>query len=404
MQMRSPLRMLMLTHAVPFPIREGGQVYTANIIRTLSERDDVELAVIAIGQPEAQTELPPRARWSLARSSSLGGIVRGILGRYPRSTAATRTRTFRRALNRMLTSSEWDVVIFDYIAIGWTLPIVQRKTQGSRALLVYISHNVESILRPMIADGVVGSRMLRLLARRDARKAAKLEASLVSAADLVTAETEEDVLVFRSLFPSATLHRYTPGYAGNIEDVRAVPLIDSSRAVTVIGSRNGIMKRLVLDEFLRTASNALAAIGVGVVVAGDAPDSYLRALRSEYPEVDFRGYVEDLPGLLSASRLAVVNDHIGGGFKHRVLTLVFNRVPIAAAPEAMAGLPLDAGVHYLAIGPDGDLPELVGDVIDDFDRLELLQRAAFDVCREAFSWDRQTEEFVEALSAQHQAE
>lgn len=399
--MSTDLRILLLTHGTPFPVRSGGQMYTANVIQTLASRDDVDLTVIAIGSDDALAHSPSGPAWHLVTPPLSAGTLRGLVGRYPRSVAATMSRQYRNCLHDLLGESTWDVVIIDYIAIGWAIGDIRRHVSHKDTQVVYLSHNVESTLRMRIADGYSGLAPLRWMAVRDARKAAQLEAEIVRSSTLVTAETEEDAAEFRSLFDARSIHIYTPGYDGHINESRSVPLSDTKKAVAVIGSRNATMKRLVLDELLQSVAPRLEEIGIAIVVAGDAPSDYLAARAAEYPYVDFQGYVEDISSLLSSVRLGLITDQIGGGFKHRILTLVFNRVPIIATRDAMAGLPLKPNVHYVEVMGNDEAGRRIAEVIEDVPLLDRIQDAAFEACRREFDWDASTHAFVAALNSTH---
>lgn len=399
-QTSNSLRILFVTHGTPFPIRSGGHMYSANVIATLSARDDVDLTVLAIGTETSTEHVPPGATWRMSPPARGSGMVRGLFGKFPRSTAATISTDYRRSLKTLLTEAIWDVVVIDYIAIGWVLDDIIEHTTSGETRVVYLSHNVESTLRRRIAEGYVGVFPLRLIALRDGEKAAQLEEAIFRSVDFVTAETEEDASEFRSLYGPKKIHIYTPGYDGHVVPTRAIPLAETPRDVAIIGSRIATMKRLVLDELLKSIAANLNEHGVRLVVAGEAPREYLASCAHEYPYVNFHGYVADLAPLLTSVRLGLITDHIGGGFKHRILTLVFNRVPIVATREAMAGVPLTPGVHYVEVTGYDAVATTIGSVIDNFELLEELQNAAFEACRLTFDWNATTDGFVSALHAE----
>ncbi|MGV0853233.1 glycosyltransferase [Mycolicibacterium phlei] len=374
-------------------------MYTANLIRTLSERDDIDLTVLAIGDEESLQSAPTEPTWHLSQPPRGSGIVRGLIGRYPRSTAATISSEYKRKLETLLRGKAWDAILIDYIVIGWILDDVKSYASRYPTRIVYISHNVETTLRKKIADGYPGPAPLKWVAQRDAAKAARLEGDIVRAASLVTAETEEDVSEFRSLYGVERIHKYTPGYDGHVVQARQLQFKETDRAIAVIGSRIATMKRLVLDDLLRAIAVKLKEEGIRIVVAGDAPADYLASRARQYPFIDFHGYVADLPPLLATVRLGLITDHIGGGFKHRILTLVFNRVPIVATREVMAGLPLEPNVHYVEVAGNDDAADTIAKVIDDCERLENLQQNAFAACKKAFDWRSTTDSFVKALHA-----
>lgn len=396
--MPTEMKVLFLTHEIPFPVRSGGQMYTANVIQWLALRSDVDLTVLAVGNSCQLEDVPPGANWSLFAAPRGSGVWRGLLGRYPRSTAATMSPAYRRGLRRLLDAQPWDAIVIDYIAIGWVLEEVARSASRVSGNIVYLSHNVEAKLRRRIADGYSGPAALRWVALRDAKKAEVLEGRIVRAADLVTAETEEDAKDFREFYGANNIHIYRPGYDGHVVEVRHLPLAETRRAVAVIGSRIATMKRLVLDDILTSLTPRLAVEGIGLVIAGDAPTDYLEARAKEFSSAEFHGYVADIAGLLENVRIGLITDHIGGGFKHRILTLVFNRVPIMATPEAMAGLPVEPDVHYIAVRDNRDAAARISNIIDKVEILDAVQRAAFNACRPEFDWASTTDQFVRALT------
>jgi hypothetical protein len=84
--------------------------------------------------------------------------------------------------------------------------------------------------------------------------------------------------------------------------------------------------------------------------------------------------------------MGLVIEETGGGFKHKALDYVFNRLPIAAIKGSMAGLPLMQGLDYLSFESMRELAQGVAAVIDDLERLNSLQQAAYEKCDSGFDW------------------
>lgn len=81
--------------------------------------------------------------------------------------------------------------------------------------------------------------------------------------------------------------------------------------------------------------------------------------------------------------------------------MVFNRVPIIATRDAMAGLPLKPNVHYVEVAGNDEAAHRISEVIDDVHLLHRIQDAAFEACRREFDWEASTDAFVAALNATH---
>jgi hypothetical protein len=84
--------------------------------------------------------------------------------------------------------------------------------------------------------------------------------------------------------------------------------------------------------------------------------------------------------------MGLVIEETGGGFKNKALDYIFNRVPIAAITGSMTGLPLTPGQDYLCFESMRELAQGVAAVIDDIERLNSLQQAAYQKCKSSFDW------------------
>jgi hypothetical protein len=102
----------------------------------------------------------------------------------------------------------------------------------------------------------------------------------------------------------------------------------------------------------------------------------------------FHGFVDNLGEFLAARRMGLVVEQTGGGFKLKTLDYIFNRVPIAPIRGSIAGLPMTAGLHYLSFESMRELVQGVVAVIDDIERLNFMQQAAYEKCDSGFDCGR----------------
>ena len=99
-------------------------------------------------------------------------------------------------------------------------------------------------------------------------------------------------------------------------------------------------------------------------------------------------------------RLGLLSDDIGGGFKIRAMSYAMLRVPMLALREAMAGMEFEEGVHFIGVDDLTEMAEAAASLIDDFDRLNALQEAAFAFASQRFDADvagRRMTDFVTSL-------
>ena len=395
------MKVLFLTYDHPFPIKYGGHVYTGNVARGIASRVEAFEAMAYrddVTEPTVRTD--EAADWTLFPKQKKSRL-RQALSRLPVLAIDHKSRPFGDEVARKLDAMQPDVIVFDHIAMVWLIPVVQRYLQsrrgsGAKPITVYLSHNVETDLRRQIARNYDGNALLRTMARLDAEKAARAERQLVDFCSITTAETTEDADRFGELFGCDRTVIVTPGYDGHYVESRT---IDESTPpdVVVLGGRLSLMKRLVLDQLLKDSADAVIDRGYGLHVVGPISDDYKAQVEQGHPRVVVHGFVDDVRPTLAKMRLGIIADHVGGGFKHRILTYVFNRVPIIAEPVAMAGVPLTPGEHYVPVDDYAAIPAAIDDIGSDFPRLQAMQDAAFTTCREYFSWDRTSEQFVAEL-------
>ena len=95
--------------------------------------------------------------------------------------------------------------------------------------------------------------------------------------------------------------------------------------------------------------------------------------------------------------MGLVVEETGGGFKHKTLDYIFNHLPIAAITGSMAGLPLTPGLDYLSFESMRELAQGVLAVIDDIERLNSLQQAAYEKCESGFDWSDRGRTLYDAI-------
>ncbi len=391
------MRILFATHDYPFPITYGGQVYSGNVVRNLAKQaDDLGVVCFHPGIAEVERFEAEGARWTRVPLRKPPGRPMLLLSPLPALAAKHVDERYWALIADELASGP-DYLIIDYIAIGWIADRARKliATRGLKTLVLYMSHNVETLLRRQIAASHRGGPLMRLLASYDAARAARLERGL-AASDVVSVETGEDAATFHALFAPKRVVLAPPGYAGEMLAARTIDAATPRNAV-VLGGRLSTMKRIVLDELLAVAAARIAASGCGLHIVGPMTEAHASAARARYPAATVHGFVADVAPLLRRMRVGIVADHVGGGFKHRILTHVFSRVPMIAPPEVMAGLPLMAGEDYHPVACYEDVPGAVAAVIDDTARLDAYQNHAFERCRGAFSWSETMTRFAGTL-------
>jgi hypothetical protein len=268
---------------------------------------------------------------------------------------------------------------------------------GRRPYLIYVAHNHEESTRARLAAQYRGGRLKQIFLHADAGKVAYLERCVVEAAHLVTAISPTDKALFAASRPGRPVLALPPGYDGRRLARRQISP-DIPRRVVMVGSYDWIAKRENLRDFANVAAPAFERTRTGLTVVGSG-GAFVDKLRAEFPSIEFTGEVDSIYPYLDRSRMAVVPERLGGGFKLKTLDYVFNRLPIAALNRTFEGVPL---VNRESVLSYADLPELVRGIvatIDDLPALNRLQECAYDSCADGFDWSARGKTLFDAAAA-----
>lgn len=392
-------RILYLTKVHPYPPATAGDaVYSRGIIEALAG-----VARLSVLCADSGATMPgdPRIDWHIT-APPRGGRGGSILSRWPLIAWKGATSDYLAKLDRLL-AEDWDVIVLDNLGLAHALPRAEayRATRPDTRL-VYISHEYEYPTRAAKYGAYGMSLPKRILANRDLAKVKRSEEALLQRCDMVTVINAADLVPFRRIDAAVKYMVLTPGYNGPVTAQRQITG-QTPRRVLLLGGRRSEQKRQILLDWMAAAYGPLGAAGIEIVIAGDMDDGLKEILARDYPQAQALGYVEDLDALIASARMGVIADTVGGGFKMRLLSHVFQRLPIVGLSGAISGLPTPEGAGYLGCNQLGDLVELVREVCDDPTRLNTLQERAFADCQEAYAWSSRAEDLLTALSDRSQA-
>jgi glycosyltransferase involved in cell wall biosynthesis len=382
----SPLQCLWLTRTYPVPPDAGDLTYSFHLLSSLS-RAGVRLTVLAMRRTDDRvgSVSDDGIEWVVVpweRAREIGGhlAVRSLFSCLPNVATQYNAASFRRALRKQM-ARDWDAIVVDHLGMGWAWPVVAAyRRLKAGVVLVFIAHQCEGEVRRSVARNFRGNIVRKIGLSVDAAKADRLEKKLIRKSNLVSAITAEDLRYFGGLDKFVLL---TPGYAGRHVACRK---IDDAmpRRVLILGTAIWLAKQMNLIEFIAAADELFHQLQIELWVVGNVAD-HLQA-RNHFRATRFLGFVEDLHPIFRSVRLGIVAERTGGGFKLKTLDYIFNRVPMATIRGGIAGLPLTPGVDYLSFASVQELAQGVVAVIDDIQRLNSLQQAAYEKCESGFDW------------------
>lgn len=378
------MKCLWIARYIPHPMDAGAKVYSARLAESVAAAG-VAVRFLGFGGVHSVPG-DTRIDW-VPIAGSKRGRAPALFSKLPVAAATDATTAYATELESQLTES-WDAIVFDGYGTGWALDRCLAHRSRKRAgapLLVHVSHNHEESLWREMARESSESMPRRFVHWQNYLKVRALERRMVRSVDLLTTITDEDARAFRETSARNGSVTLTPGHSGGRAAQR---VIDASvpRRVILVGSFRWVMKQENLRRFIAIADPVFAANDIELFVVGDVSVPLLEVLQERCRATTFCGFIDDLAPLMAESRMAVVPELIGGGFKLKILDYIFARVPVATLSQASAGFP--PAIREATLSRD-DLESLVAAMvqnIDNFPELNRMHERAYSAAESSFEW------------------
>ncbi len=315
---------------MPFPGRRGNEVRTGQWIEALG---DADVGLVAPGAA-ADVSVGAPAIWLAPRpgvAALLGGLGAFIAGR-PAQESLYAGRGARRALERALATSSWDLAVVQLVRSAWAVDVLTRHSPTTPIIF----DAIDSMALHFARAADAARWPLAPLVRAEASRCARREAWLVERARVVTAVARRDL----EALGAGSRGRLIPvAAAGPLE-----PPAPPAGPPTVLLSGNLGYRPTVLAA-CRFASKVWPELKARVpdarwLLAGARPARAVRAL-AQLTGVEVRGDVPDLAPSLAAATVAIAPMATGSGVPMKVLEAWAAGRPVVAHSWAAAGLEVD---------------------------------------------------------------
>ena len=397
------MRILWVSHFVPFPPAGGALQRTYHMLRHAAARHEVHL--LALNQPRLLPTVAARAEACDAlsrlcasvrvieqpaeRSSThrLATVVRSVFSDEPFDVRWMRSRELGAALSDWHSRGGIDLVHVDTVGLWPSM------ASWRRSPVVLGHHNVESDLATRRAarasNPVVGA-----LLRRDAVKLRALETRGARRVSLNIVVSRADADRLAAIVPDAPIAVVDNGVDTAFLR-RAADTPPTPGTIVFAGTLGWYPNRDAVEFLLREIWPTLRATDDRrrlLLVGRDAP-----AMGEHDARVEVTGFVADVRPYLQRASIYVCPIRVGGGTRLKVLDALAMSLPLVATSAAVEGLELIEGLHYLRA-------ETARDFIAAIERLEqdqALQRRLGEAGRslvvERYDWNRIGRQLDDAL-------
>lgn len=393
-----PLRMLWVLPYLPWPTTSGGKLRQYQLLCRLAERGHRITLLVQSKLPldeDARAHLEPlleRLVYLPRRPlKSFRTLLAALVSPLPLLASVNgHAPAFARRFDELLGES-WDVVQIEH---SYTFQPCEVPLRRRHRPFLLSEHNVESTLSEITYARLPA--LARPFAVLDHWRYRRWERHVLALAQRVIALTPADARAFSRMAPGKV------EIVVNGTDTRAfagvTPTHDAGR-VLFIGNYEYMPNVEAVAWMLDEVMPALwvREPQVRLRLCGHALPGLWRSQWPD-PRIEWRGFVDDLCSVQRESSVFLAALRDGGGSKLKVLEAMAAGLPLVATAQAMSGLDVHEGVHYLGGETAEALADALSRVLADARLARRIGEAGRAYVREHHDWSRSTDQ-LEAVYA-----
>lgn len=380
-------RVLFVTSRLPWPPREGHQLRSWNLLRTVAGEHAVDLLSLQRdddGDPrdpvlqhtvESVTTLPLPPLHALR--PALGTLSRALRRRQPLLVARYLHGPLQQAFRER--AARADLVHLDMLPLAALAPLVP-----ARVPIVLNEHNVESALLRAQAR-IHPRRWRRLLMQQQAGALERFERAACARADRVLACSEPDAAQLRALQPRARVEVVPNGVDLDFFQGPAAQCQEDGSLVFV-GQMGWLPNRDGMEHFLATTYPRIhQRCGAGLTIIGRSDG--LQVPPGLAHAVTCTGFVEDLRPLLQRASVYVVPLRAGSGTRLKILEAMAMGKAIVSTRIGAEGIDLRDGEHAVLADTPAEFADAVCRLLQDAPLRLRLGHAARALVEREYGWE-----------------
>jgi glycosyltransferase involved in cell wall biosynthesis len=452
----STLRVLHFIPRLPWPLNTGAKLRNYHLARQLARRTRISLLAFSdngIGGMHGPTQLSIREQSGSSRNAAgpepvepllacperfyeretavvkdqsytTAKIVRGALGRTPLPLLNYTTSAMKRALERILSNDDFDVIQIESIHLLAYLPII--RAARSRPLVILDWHNIESDLMQQYSERAIGT-LRRAYARRTSRQLSRLERWAMKEFDAHVVVSDSDrvkLLNYTRDVPIFVIENGvdTDYYSDTrIEAAHAVWLLQQSDAAArsldrhyeSLNAASTRRYRVVFVASMDYHANSDAAVcfardvwpGVHqrrpdlvFTIVGRDPAPEVRQL-AMLPGAEVTGTVGDVRPYYREALAAIIPLRVGGGSRLKILEAMAAGVPVVSTTLGAEGLYVQDNQNILIADTNEELRESIIAVAEDGERRRKLRASGRALVSARYDWSTLGDNLLEVYKS-----
>lgn len=404
--MVSGLKILIISHRIPFPPNKGEKIRTFNQIRFLVGRGH-DVVILSPCEDELEIGYASELEKTLGvktlvfrLSNKWLRLVTGLLKNEAFTTSYFHNRKIQKALDELLISTNFDAVLCTGSALA---PYIFRSIKknclsqsfGCRLFMDFMDldsdkwHQYES----------KASFPMSIVYRREARLISVLEKRIYEQFDKCFFISENEVNLF-SLELSKNEKLQVLG--NGIDTDLFFPEKESDGTSGPVFLFTGVMDyRPNEDAVIWFVDSLWEKIketwpNSEFVIAGMNPSLKIRRLES-MSGITVTGYVQDIVPYYRAADIFVAPFRIARGVQNKILQALACGLPVITTPRGLEGINAQDGKEVLVAKDESEFFHAIKRVLEDSDLCEHLSKSGSDLIQREYSWNSALEVLAVAL-------
>jgi polysaccharide biosynthesis protein PslH len=390
------MRILWLSHFVPFPPKGGCFQRSFNLLARVGARHDVHLLAMMPKQATHPEGEKARAAEELGRhcasvqivdvssATSKAGLAwraaAGLVSLLPLTVTIFESADVRRRLRALMAAHRFDVVHMDTISLAQYLPEVG----GVPVVLTH--HGAESFMihrriqheRNVINKAVFFAEWLAL---------ERYERRMMPRASDNVVMSEFDRAILARIAPDA--HYSVVANGVDVELFSVVPPNPSARRIVFAGRLDQYSNRDAMTHFLGHVWPLIreAHPDVHLDVVGSNPPQAFHQLAAADARLAVHGFVPDVRPFFRDAAVAICPIRDGGGTRIKVFDALAQGVPLVSTTVGAEGIDVVDGTHVLLADEPAEFAAAVGRLLLDPALRATLAANGRSLVERRYSWD-----------------
>jgi sugar transferase (PEP-CTERM/EpsH1 system associated) len=383
------MRVLQFAPRVCWPLDTGAKLRNYHLARVLALRARVSLLAFTDHECLSDTlgEIYDQVI-TVARGSAYtpAKVARGIVGKTPLPVLNYTTDSMKRALEKLLSEDDFDIVQVEGIHLMSYLPIL---LQARRPPIVVCDwHNIESELMQRYSERESGF-LRRAYASKTARLMCEFERRALREFDAHVTVSERDAEQLRNLNPEARIFVIENGvdtafYSDHEIGARDVSLV---LRIVFVGSMDYHANIDGAINFARQVWPRVRARRPELIftIVGKDPSAQVREL-AQLPGVEVTGTVTDVRPFYREAVAAVVPLNVGGGSRLKILEAMAAGVPVVSTTLGAEGLEVRHDKNILIADTNEQLAESIINLTENEAQRQELSNAGRALVSSRYDW------------------